>query len=203
MAVFAFAKIEANLISVSNNEGIINKNLKDGISGVVLCPYLKKEIICARAVAFGNKVGFFDYSLLKNDAFALPIIRPQKGDKIVFGKDYGRILIIAPNQITYLKIKKMFSNKTIISPDVLAAFLTSEPTANAFRKFAQEMNIGLYVFAINNKLYEVDSFSFYAIKTIPFKFKAKYKKAFFTYFDNFDLKPENYLKIIRGIHVGK
>jgi hypothetical protein len=200
LAVFSFAATKATLISTQGKEGVINKKITTGTSGVVLCPYMNKKIICARAVAFGNRVGFFDYAELKNDAFALPVVAPKKGDEIIFGKNYDRILIIAPNQAVYLKVKAMFPNKTVVSPDVMAAFLTDEPTKGFFINFAKKMDIGMYVFAIGRKVYEVDAFSFYAVGEKKLSLSAPYKKAFFVYFDNFFLKPVNYLKMIRGIN---
>ena len=204
LAVFAFAKIDATIISVNKDEALIDKNIKTGISGLVICPYSNEKIICARAVAFGKKVKFYNYETLKNDAFALPLVVPKSGDKIVFEKDYNRIMIIAPNQEIYLMLKKKYQTENvIISPDVFAAFLDDMPGINDFRNFAKVMNIGRYVFALNNKVYEVDSYSFYVINSHLLQKNASYTKAFFTYFSNFDIKTKNiqnyYLHLLKGL----
>ena len=65
------------------------------------------------------------------------------------------------------------------------------------------MNIGRYVFALNNKVYEVDSYSFYVINSHLLQKNASYTKAFFTYFSNFDIKTKNiqnyYLHLLKGL----
>ncbi|GAB6044617.1 hypothetical protein JCM11957_02150 [Caminibacter profundus] len=201
LTVFAFAEIRANLVEVYNNYGKIDKKLKKGTSGIVLCPYEGEKIICARAVANGNLVDFYTYDTLRNDAFALPVVVPKKGDEVVFEKDYNRIMIIAPNQEVYLMIRNKYKNAIIISPDILASFIDGMPDISTFRKFAIENNIVRYIFVIGKKLYEVDSFSFYVINSHKIKKTSKYNKAFFTYFNNFDIKTENienyYLKLIK------
>ena len=199
LAVFSFAKIESEIISVNKNVALIDKNIKRGVSGVVICKYLNEDIICARAVADGNRAYLYLYSELKNDAFALPVILPKKNDKIVFAKDYNRIMIIAPNQEVYLKIKNMYKSSVIISPDVFAAFLDDKITKKDFINFAKKLNIGRYIFTIENKLYEVDAKTLYVIDEKNLNVVAKYQKAFFTYFNNFDIKPKNYINLLKGL----
>ena len=95
---------EVNILSVNQDTAVIEKYVKKGVSGVVLCPYEGKKIICARVVCFGKRAKLKIYDDLKKEAFALPLVVPKKGDKILLAKDYDRILIIAPNQLEYLKI---------------------------------------------------------------------------------------------------
>ena len=160
VATFLFAfEVKINSIDLKNKEVTLNEYVKKGVSGVVICKYLKTPIICARAVSFGKKTKLFVYDDLKNDAFAKPVVLPKKGDKIIFAKDYSRILIIAPNQNVYLKLKNIYKNNAIISPDVLASFL-DDVNIKSLREFAKEFNIGRYIIALD-KVYEVDSYSFY------------------------------------------
>jgi hypothetical protein len=199
LAVFAFAKIEANIINVYGDRVLMDKNIKRGVSGVVICKYLNEDIICARAVADGNKAYLYPYSELKNRAFALPVVLPKKGDKIVFAKDYNRIMIFAPNQEVYLKVKNLYKSNVIISPDVFAAFLDDKVTKKDFINFAKSMDIGRYIFVIGNKIYETDAKSLYVVNEKNLNVNAKYQKAFFTYFKNFDIKPVNYLHLLKGL----
>ena len=184
------------ITNVSGNVITTEAHLKKGISGIVLCPYEKEEIICARCVSAGeNKALLYSYKALKNDAFALPVVFPKKGDKVIFGKNYKRIMIIAPNLETYLKLKNRFKNFTIIPVDLLGAFLEDEPTKADFINFAKKMDIGMYIFALD-KLYEVDALSFYAINEEDFEFKGKFKLPFYTSYPfDFDIKnPVSYYK---------
>jgi len=177
---------EVNILSVNNNIASINKYVKKGITGLVICPYETQKIICARAISFGKKVELKVYDNLKNNAFAIPTLYPKKGDKIIFAKDYNRVLIIAPNQVEYLKVKENYKNNAIISPDILASFVDEIPTKEEFINFAKEMDIGRYVFVLD-KIYEVDANSFYVIKKYG-KNRAKYKESFFTNYKKKDIK---------------
>lgn len=184
------------ITGVEGNVITTEANVKRGISGIVLCPYEKEKIICARCVsAGGNKAVLYTYAELKNEAFALPLVLPKKGDEVIYGKNYKRIMIIAPNQNTYLKLKKRFSSFTVIPIDVFGAFLEDKPTRENFVNFAKKMDIGLYVFALD-KLYLVDALSFYAIDEEDFSFKGKFKLPFYTSYPfDFDIKnPINYYK---------
>jgi hypothetical protein len=180
---------EVNILSVNQDTAVIDKYVKKGVSGVVLCPYEGKRIVCARAVCFGKRAKLKVYDDLKNDAFALPLVTPKKGDKILLAKDYDRILIIAPNQFKYLKTKEKYKNATIINPDIFATFIEDAPTKEDFVNFAKKMNIGRIIFVLD-KVYEVDAYSFYAIKTYG-KNDVKYKSAFFTTFPN-NIKNKNF-----------
>jgi len=178
------------ITNVSGNIITTDANMKKGISGIVLCPFGKEKIICARCVtAGGTKAVLYSYKSLKNEAFALPIVLPKKGDKVILGKNYQRIMIIAPNLETYLKLKNKFSNFTIIPVDVFAAFLEDTPTKADFINFAKKMDIGLYVFALD-KLYMVDALSFYAINEEDFPISGKFKLPFFSSYP-FDIKMKN------------
>jgi len=172
IAVLGFSQ-DIILKKVNGNIGYINKSIQKGRSGYVICPFDKKDIICAKVVFFGNKVKFENYDELKNNAFALPIVTPKAKDKIILN-NYERILIIAPTQELYLKIKDMYKNKTVIHPDLLYVYLDGEISKEGLEEFAKIMNIDEYIFVLD-KIYEVDANSFYAIKTfskvnIPYKF---------------------------------
>ncbi len=198
-ALFAF---DVKILKVDKNYAKIDSYIKKGISGYVICNYENEPIICARAVAYGNIVKFYNYEELKNPAFALPKVYPTPGDKIILGKNYDRILIIAPNQEAYIKTAQMYKNFTIISPDVFAPFIDDMPERSDFRKFARDFNIGRIIFVLD-KIYEVDSFSFYAVKTKKIDFHAKYKKAFFASYPKFDITDKNieeyYKSLIKGL----
>ena len=187
---------EVEILDINKNIAVINKYIKKGISGVAICPYEDQKTICAKAISFGKKVKLKTYNNLKNEAFALPIVYPKKGNKIIFAKDYSRILIIAPNQFEYLKIKEEYKDHTIISPDIFASFVNEIPTKEEFINFAKEMNIGKYIFILD-KIYEVDSNSFYVLKKYG-KNIVKYKEIFFTNYKKKYIKENllNYYKTL-------
>jgi hypothetical protein len=197
IAVFTYAQI--TLIKVNNKEGLIDKYVQEGRSGYVLCPFNNKEIICARAVFFGKKVKFYNYEELKNDAFALPIVYPKKGNKVIVNS-YERILIIAPNQDIYLKLKDLYSSKTIIHPDLLYVYLDGEVSKKGFQDFARLMNIDEYIFALD-KVYEVDANSFYSIKSFS-KLNTFYKFIFYNSYNKGETSQnmiKKYKSFIKGL----
>jgi hypothetical protein len=177
---------EVTIQSVDGNIVTLDKYVKKGVSGVVLCPYGDKEIICAKALSLGKKAKLLTYDNLKDDAFALPVVYPKKSDKILFAKDYDRIMIIAPDQYMYLKVKEKYKNAVIINPDNFAEFLSEIPTKENFINFAKKMNIGMFVFVLD-KIYEVDADSFYAVKVYG-KNDKKYNEMFFTTYPKFKVE---------------
>jgi hypothetical protein len=185
---------EVTIKNINGNEIKVDKYVKRGVSGIVLCPYEKKDIICARAVLFGTKGRLEIYDNLKNPAFALPIVTPKIGDKIILAKDYNRVMIIAPNQESYLRVKSVFKNKIFISPDIFATFLDEIPTKEDFINFAKKVDIGLYIFVLD-KIYLIDAYSFYAIKKYPIKENFVYVKPFFVTYDNFKISGSIFTKI--------
>ena len=203
LGVYLFG-LQTKIIDINKNIVTLDKDVKRGISGVVLCPYEGKKIICASCVSLGNsKAKLKVYDNLKNRAFALPVVYPRLNDEVIFAKNYERVLIIAPNQIAYLKLKEKFKNKIIIPVDTFAAFLDDLPKREDFIDFAKKMDIGLILFALD-KLYFVDANSFYVVdeKNLDFKSK-KFKLPFYSSY-NFDIKEKNiinyYKKMLRGLN---
>ncbi|GAX88096.1 conserved hypothetical protein [Lebetimonas natsushimae] len=192
--IYSLMGYEVTIKDIQNNEITVDKYVKKGVSGIVLCPYENKGIICAKAVLFGTHGKLDVYDNLKNDSFALPVVFPKVGDKIILAKDYNRVMIIAPNQESYLKTKDILKNKIFISPDIFATFLEEIPTKNDFIMFAKKIDIGLYVFVLD-KIYLVDAYSFYTIKSYPLNKNYKYIKPFFTTYNDFTTGESVFSKI--------
>ncbi|MEO1928208.1 MAG: plasminogen-binding N-terminal domain-containing protein [Nautiliaceae bacterium] len=200
LGLFLSAYEEVSILNVNANKVVLSKSVQKGVSGYVICKDNNLSIICARAVGDLKKATLYPYEDLKNSAFALPVVLPKKHDKIIFKKDYERVLIIAPNQDEYLKVKSFYKNATFISPDIFAAYIDDIPTKEDFINFAKIFNIGRMVFVLD-RVYEVDSFSFYAVKVYG-KFKAAYKKAFFTTYPKFDIKGKNFINYYKNLIKG-
>jgi co-chaperonin GroES (HSP10) len=177
---------EVSITKIQNSVIKVDKYVKKGVSGIVICPYENKKIICARVVMFGKKGKLEVYDSLENDSFALPRVLPKVGDRIVLGKDYSRVMIVAPNQNSYLKVKSMLKDKTFISPDIFATFLDEIPTKKDFVNFAKKLDIGMYAFVLD-KVYLVDAYSFYKIKKYDLNETYKYEKPFFVNYKHFKI----------------
>ena len=203
LGVYLFG-LQTEIVDINKDIITLNKNVKRGISGVVLCPYEGRKIICANCLSLGNQKAKLEiYDNLKNDAFALPVVYPKLKDEVIFGKDYNRVLIVALNQISYLKVKENLKGKVVIPVDTFAAFLDGLPTREDFIKFAKKMDIGVIVFVLD-KVYFVDANSFYVVgeKNLNFNVK-KFKLPFYSSY-NFDIKEKNiinyYKKMLRGLN---
>jgi len=202
IAIFLNAAYISTITNVKGLNVKLDRHIREGISGVVLCPYENEKIICAKAISLGNYARLYTYENLKNDAFALPLVYPKKGNKIIFGKNYHRMMIIAPNQNIYLSLKNRFKHLSIIPIDVFAAFLDDEvPTKEDFVEFANKMDIGLYIFVLD-KIYLVDANTLYVLneEDSPFNIK-RFKKPFYSSY-RFDIKKENMLNYYKNILKG-
>ncbi|WP_456480238.1 plasminogen-binding N-terminal domain-containing protein [Nautilia sp.] len=197
LAAVLLSGYEVKVKNVNGNTVNLDGYVKKGVSGVVMCPYEGKEIICARAVSLGNSAKLYVYDDLKNNAFALPLVHVKKGDRIIFEKDYDRVLIIAPNQETYLKTREKYKNFTVVNPDVFAVFLKEVPTKKDFVNFAKKLNIGRIVFVLD-KIYETDAFSFYAVKKYG-RNGVKYKGVFFTTYPKLGINGKNMIKYYKSL----
>ena len=202
LAMYLFS-FETKIVDIKKNIITIKDNIKRGVSGIVLCPYENKEIICASCVSVGNKKAKLEiYDNLENKAFALPIVYPKPKDKVIFKKNYDRIVIIAPNQFSYLRVKDEFKNFVVVPVDVFAAFLKDIPSKKDFINFAKQMDIGLYIFVLD-ELYVVDANSFYVLSKRKIDIPKKFEVPFYSSYD-FGIKEKNiinyYKKMLRGLN---
>ena len=195
LPIFLFS---SEITAVKSDKIYLDKSYQKGKSGIVLCPYLNKKIICARFISYGSYAKLFPYKEVVNNSFARPNILPKKGDKVLFNFNYNRILIIAPNQKIYEHIKNLYQNLNIIPSDNLATYVDKFDKKNLL-SFQRDLNIGRYIFYHKGNIFEIDAFSLYAIKKKKLKIYANYNGPFFTYLKNFGIKNINYLQIFKGI----
>ncbi|SFP82397.1 plasminogen-binding N-terminal domain-containing protein [Hydrogenimonas thermophila] len=153
--------VTATLDSVENNKvTILQGNLTPGMSGIVIHKYDEThEAIVATAEVEKSNGSQTTLLLSKFEAIQnknLPNIKtkPQKGDRIILGQLYNRVLPIVPNQATFQKVKESFSNFMIVHPDIFAVELSKDkkplPEVKDFRKVCKKMNIGLVMFVFKD-----------------------------------------------------
>jgi len=192
---------EGILVKVDGTKGgIVEPPVPKGVTGYVICNYLNRGIICGMAMSLGDgRVTFKVFDSLKNRAMALPIVLPQKGDKIIFGKDYRRVLILAPNSNTYFQLVNRYQKEgnKVISSDLLALFMEEEediPTREDLINLAKKLNIGRYVILTNRGIVELDGLSLQPIRILKWDGgKISYKIPFFTSYSNWESVDENFL----------
>jgi len=155
---------------IENNKATISQgNLIPGMSGIVVHKYdeTHEAIVATAKVQSSNK----SQSTLLLSKFEgiintkLPNIKtkPQKGDRVILGYLYKRVLPIVPNQATFEKIKMSFPDIMFIHPDIFAAELSKEkeplPKVENFRNVCKKMSIGavLFVFKDGSDLIDCNS----------------------------------------------
>lgn len=176
MAISLFASIEANkkseILSISKNKAVIkNINAPIGSSGIVV-HYFDKEhstIVAGAELVAPNKIKFRVFEALKQDALPVPNIKPKIGDEVILNYLYDRGVIIAPNFKTYQEIANKHSDIEWLHPDLLAAELSiaknPAPEKEDFKKFCEDYSVGLLYFAIKEKGYFVDCYTFKKLKS--------------------------------------
>ena len=196
LGLFLAIKLFAvGIVSVDKNIAKIDGDIEKGVSGVVVCPYNGNSIIAANAVSLGDgKVKLSNYDYLKNRAFALPIVPVTQKCEAVFKRNYNRILILAPTQKLYLKLKEEYKNSVIVPVDNFALFFEKDLTKKDILNFAKIMNVGRIIVA-KKYLYEVDANSLQVVSKK--EYLGSDKNEFFT---NYGIFKIDYKKLIKGVN---
>jgi len=171
VAISLFASIKANqksqILSINKNRAIIEDiDAPIGSSGIVIHHFDKNHatIVAAAKLISKNEIEFKIFSALKQEALPTPNIKPKVGDEVILNYLYDRGLIISPNFSTYKEIKNLHKDIEWIHPDLFAAELSKNknptPTKKDFKKFCEDYSVGILYFAIKNRGYFVDCYSF-------------------------------------------
>ena len=189
---------EVNIISTSNKSGIIsNKEIKKGMTGFII----QNGMMIGKAISIGDaKVIYQPLLKLRNRNLASIKVTPKSGDKIIFGLYNFRGLIIAPNQKSYLSVKRSYPSIQWIDSDIFLSTFKTKPSKDDFQNFCSEFNIGFIDFILGDKEYIVDSNSFYVLEkkeTTPYPYPKE--KPFFTNYSKvtkgfFESSPKNWVE---------
>ncbi len=147
----------ASLLEAGKGKGVVDiGNLPKGMSGIVIRRFDKShEAIIALATVSESgtdrsKVEFSPFKALSHPKLPTLKAEPKKGDRVILGYLYDRILPIVPNARSLKRAKESFSHITLIHPDLFAVELASErdalPHRNNFQKFCSKLNLGLVMF---------------------------------------------------------
>jgi hypothetical protein len=168
---FSIKPIGAKIEDIKDNRSTINiGNLVIGQSGIIVHIYNNdKRIIVSNAKVISSNennsvIEFFEFDDLKQDALPTTKRKVEKGDVLVLNYMYNASLLITPTQNSFQKIRDNFKLNNFIHSDIFAAKLKIEnkpyPTKEDFQKFAIEQNLGTIFFALDNKVYIVDTKTF-------------------------------------------
>jgi len=151
----------ATIDSVENNKATISQgNLIPGMSGIVIHEYdeTHKAIVATAQVQSSNRsqttLILSKFDGLQNKKLPNIKTKPQKGDSVLLGYLYNRVLPIVPNQATLQKVKENFSDFMIIHPDIFAVELSKDkkplPEVKDFQNVCKKINIGLVMFVFKD-----------------------------------------------------
>lgn len=171
-----FTQYDTQLLSVDGRFATV-KDSPDiflGSSGVVLHAFdSTTKTIVARVDVVEKKDGiaklkFNVYKDLSQQAFPLPGILPEIGDKVILNYLYNRSLIVAPNFKIFQEITGHFKDIQWVHPDLMGAYLAKEykpnPDRTDFQKMCALNATSLIFFALDYNGYFVDCNNFQIIK---------------------------------------
>lgn len=172
--------ISAPLLDVQGESASIEaSDLRVGMSGFVVRQFdaTHSTIIANARVEQTNPsnnraiLHISKYDGLHQDALPGGSWSPRASDKAVLAYDYGRALVIAPNEDTYEAITKNTPNIEWIHPDNYATFLSYEghptPLVKDFHDYCTANSIGLLYIQSAQTLFTLDCKSFTLLESTP------------------------------------
>jgi len=180
-SVLNASPITAPLLDIEQNRAsIIAENLKTGMSGFIVRQFDADHstVIANARVEQTNPannraiLSISKYDGLHQDALPGGNWTPKPSDIAVLAYDYGRALLIAPNDDTYDAITKSISGVEWVHPDNYASFLSYEghqtPLVEDFKSYCTANSVGLLYIQSAENLFTLDCKSFTVLQTTPF-----------------------------------
>jgi hypothetical protein len=172
--------ISTPLLSIENSLGTIKTpNLKIGMSGFVVRHFdtTHSSIIANARIRDINAssndatIELSNYDGLRQNSLPSGTWSPQVNDEVIIAYDYGRALLIAPNDDIYTSTTKTIPNVEWVHPDIFATYLSHQghptPLVSDFRHFCSFGSIGLLFIQTNQTLFTLDCKNFALLQTIP------------------------------------
>jgi len=167
------SSISTPLLEVQEQRGSIEApELKVGMSGFVVRHFdaTHSSIIANVRVTQVNPssnralVEFSPYDGLHQNSLPSGTWTPKAADEVVIAYDYGRALLIAPNDDTYAALTASIPNIEWIHPDLYATYLSHQghptPLVEDFRHFCTAASVGLLFVQSAETLFTLDCKNF-------------------------------------------
>ncbi|MDZ7819119.1 MAG: plasminogen-binding N-terminal domain-containing protein [Aliarcobacter sp.] len=189
---FSIKPMGMKIENIQDNKSTINVgNLIVGQSGIVVHIYDNdKRLIVSNAKVISSNsnnsvVEFFKFDDLKQDALPTSKREIAIGDVLVLNYMYNSSLLITPTQDSFQSIRDSFKLNNFIHSDIFAAKLKVNnkpyPTKEDFQEFAIEQNLGTIFFALDNKVYIIDTKTFTILESYLISYeKNDIKMPFYT-----------------------
>jgi len=182
------SSISTPLLDVQGQQGAIEApQLKVGMSGFVVRHFdaTHSSIIANVRVTQVNPssnralVEFSPYDGLRQNSLPRGTWTPKANDEVVIAYDYGRAMLIAPNDETYAAITASIPNVEWIHPDIYATYLSHQghptPLVEDFSRFCTSASIGLLFIQSAETLFTLDCKNFTLLQTTQFRASGENK----------------------------
>lgn len=178
LGILEASPISTTLIDVQGDRGAIEApQLKVGMSGFVVRHFdtthssIIANVRVAQTTPSSNRalVTFSPFDGLRQNSLPSGTWKPQPNDEVIIAYDYGRALMIAPNDDTYNALTKSIPNVEWIHPDIYATYLSHEghptPLVSDFHRFCTSGSIGLLFVQSAETLFTLDCKNFTLLQT--------------------------------------
>ncbi len=193
-----FVEYKTKLLEARNNQGKVldSESIVIGSSGIVIHRFDQdKSAIIAHAEVFKKENGyaylkFSEFEGLKNSAFPMSGLAPQKGDEIRLNYLYNRALIVAPNETVYKEITSYYTETQWVHPDLMAAYLATDykpnPSKYNFDEMCKQNSAGVIFFILDKKSYFADCKSLKILSSYESNPVTKYQLPFYNRIGDID-----------------
>ncbi|MDD2828580.1 MAG: plasminogen-binding N-terminal domain-containing protein [Sulfuricurvum sp.] len=173
------SSISTPLLDVQGDHGTIESaELKVGMSGFVVRHFdtTHSAIIANARVTQttppSNRalIIFSEYDGIRQNSLPNGKWSPKAQDEVIIASDYGRGLLIAPNDDTYNAVSKSIPNIEWTHPDLYATYLSHEghptPLVSDFHRFCSAGSVGLLYIQTTETLFTLDCKNFSLLQTL-------------------------------------
>lgn len=179
------AQISTPLLEVQNDQGTIESaDAQVGMSGFVVRHFdaLHSAIISDVRVSEVNPanhrviITFSPFNVLRQNALPHGNWTPKANDEVVLAHDYGRAMLITPNDDSYLALTQSIPSLEWSHPDLFATYLSRvghpTPLIEDFKGFCTFASVGLLYIQSANTLFTLDCKNFALLNIAPSKTAA-------------------------------
>ncbi len=172
--------ISTPLLEVENGRGaVMAGDLQVGMSGFIVRRFddSHSTIIANALVEQTNPsngkaiLRMSEYDGVRQSSLPGGNWQPKVSDTALLAYDYGRAMLIAPNDDTYDAIAKSMPNLEWVHPDHFAAYLSSEghptPLVEDFHRYCTANSVGLLYIQSAQTLFTLDCKNFTVLQTAP------------------------------------
>ncbi len=191
-----FSPLQTKIVALQDDYLLIEDipDVQIGTTGIVLHSFdaTHKTIITTVVVSKKSEGKIFlkpiPFKDIQQEVLPSYDIAPKVGDVVILNFLYTRAMAITPNEKVYHFITKHYPKFEWLHPDIFAANLaasyTPKPTKETFQSLCLEENIGVLLFAIEDKATFVDCKTFAPLKRVDIPKIEQIQTPFYSRIDN-------------------